>query len=171
MHTVCSMMVCACMMAQAWQLYLALHWRHQYILSAADAFGTSLQSACLLWWTKLLFGRFLHAGMSRCGVQMSLRCAEVAPGAKPSVEGHDGADWCVVDAGKPLYFLLIKLACITVLQPLLTCCRAHALARARAYQNVLSGFLPDEYALRLTREGTHYHCALVGASQHQANFL
>lgn len=51
----------------------------------------------------MMFGRFLHAGMSRCGVQMSLRCAEVAPGAKPSVEGDDGADWCVVDAGKPLH--------------------------------------------------------------------
>ncbi len=118
----------------------------------------------------MMFGRLLHAGMSRCGVQMSLRCAEVAPGAKPSVEGDDGADWCVVDAGKPLHFLLIKLACIAVLQPQLICCGARALARARAYQNV-SGFLPDEYALRLKRECTHYRCALVSASQHQGNFL
>ena len=103
-------------------------------------------------------------------MQMSLRCAEVAPGAKPSVEGDDGADWCVVDAGKPLHFLLIKLSCIAVPQPQPICSGARALARARAYQNV-SGFLPDEHALRLTREGTHDRCALVGASQHQANFL
>ncbi len=65
----------------------------------------------------MTFDRFLPAGMSSCAVQMSLRCAEVAPGAKPSVEGDDGADWCVVDAGKPLHFLLIKLSCIAVLQP------------------------------------------------------
>ena len=32
-------------------------------------------------------------------MQISLRCSEVAPGIKPSVEGQDGADWCVVDAG------------------------------------------------------------------------
>lgn len=31
--------------------------------------------------------------------QMSLRCSEVAPGTRPSVEGEDGSDWCVVDAG------------------------------------------------------------------------
>lgn len=36
-------------------------------------------------------------------MQMSQRCAEVAPGIRPSVEGDDGADWCVVDAGTPLH--------------------------------------------------------------------
>ena len=71
--------------------------------------------------------RFLHTDMSSCAAQMSLRCAEVAPGAKPSVEGDDGADWCVVDAGKPLHFLLIKLSCIAVLQPQPICCGACAL--------------------------------------------
>ena len=106
----------------------------------------------------MMFGRFLHVGMSRCGVQMSLRCAEVAPGAKPSVEGDDGADWCVVDAGKPLHFLLIKLACLAVPQPQPIRSGAHALARARAYQNV-SGFLPDEYVLQLKR-GVHVMIAL-----------
>ncbi len=29
MHILCSMMVCVCMMGQAWQLYLASGWRHQ----------------------------------------------------------------------------------------------------------------------------------------------
>ena len=104
--------------------------------------------------------RFLHAGMSSCAVQMSLRCAEVAPGAKPSVEGDDGADWCVVDAGKPLHFLLIKLSCIAVLQPQPICCGACALARAWVGQNVF-GFLPDQYALQLTREGTHYQSQCI----------
>lgn len=32
--------------------------------------------------------------------QISLRCSEVAPGIKPNVEGQEGADWCVVDAGR-----------------------------------------------------------------------
>lgn len=86
------------------------------MLSAVDAFGTNPQ-ACLLRCTKLHDVWFLHAGMSSCAVQMSLRCAEVAPGAKPRVEGDDGADWCVVDAGKLLDFLLIKLSCIAVMQP------------------------------------------------------
>lgn len=43
--------------------------------------------------------RHIQAAASAVAYQMSLRCAEVAPGAKPSVEGDDGADWCVVDAG------------------------------------------------------------------------
>ncbi|KAA6414358.1 MAG: Iojap- mitochondrial-like [Trebouxia sp. A1-2] len=43
--------------------------------------------------------RHIQAAASAIAYQMSLRCAEVAPGAKPRVEGDDGADWCVVDAG------------------------------------------------------------------------
>lgn len=38
---------------------------------------------------------------------------------------------------------------------------------ARAYQS----FLPEEYALQLTREKTHDCCALVDALQHQASIL
>lgn len=33
---------------------------------------------------------------------MSLQCTEVSPGSRPSVEGQDESDWCVVDAGKLL---------------------------------------------------------------------
>ena len=40
-------------------------------------------------------------------VQMSLRCSEVAPGIRPNVEGEDGSDWCVVDAGMGCFVFLI----------------------------------------------------------------
>lgn len=41
--------------------------------------------------------------------QMSLRCSEVAPGTRASVEGEDGSDWCVVDAGM---LCLVSLMCL-----------------------------------------------------------
>ena len=50
----------------------------------------------------------MHAVSEWLGVimQLSLRCSEVAPGVRPSVEGEDGADWCVVDAGDHLTAIL-----------------------------------------------------------------
>lgn len=41
--------------------------------------------------------------------QMSLRCSEVAPGTRPSVEGEGGSDWCVVDAGMLCLVPLLQL--------------------------------------------------------------
>ena len=42
-----------------------------------------------------------------CGIlQLSLRCTDAAPGAQPKVEGEDGSDWLVVDAGKVLRLVL-----------------------------------------------------------------
>lgn len=50
-------------------------------------------------------------------MQMSQRCAEVAPGIRPSVEGDDGADWCVVDAGTLLHVVICKMPYMVQLQP------------------------------------------------------
>lgn len=47
-------------------------------------------------------------------VQMSLRCSEVAPGIQPSVEGEDGSDWCVVDAGM-CYLVPLMVCCVVSL--------------------------------------------------------
>ncbi|KAL3142889.1 hypothetical protein ABBQ38_003177 [Trebouxia sp. C0009 RCD-2024] len=43
--------------------------------------------------------RHIQAAAAAVAYQMTLRCSEVAPGIRPSVEGEDGSDWCVVDAG------------------------------------------------------------------------
>ncbi|KAL3151922.1 hypothetical protein ABBQ32_001052 [Trebouxia sp. C0010 RCD-2024] len=43
--------------------------------------------------------RHIQAAAAAVAYQMTLRCSEVAPGSRPSVEGADGSDWCVVDAG------------------------------------------------------------------------
>ncbi|KAL0033504.1 hypothetical protein WJX77_012578 [Trebouxia sp. C0004] len=53
--------------------------------------------------------RHIQAAASAVAYQMSLRCAEVAPGAKPSVEGNDGADWCVVDAGSVIVHFQLSM--------------------------------------------------------------
>ena len=68
----------------------------------------------------------MHAVSEWLGVimQLSLRCSEVAPGVRPSVEGEDGADWCVVDAGDHLTAIL---PCAYAASPTIIACLAHYL--------------------------------------------